>query len=166
MLVYFSGKRIATMPETIKSIANRSKTVHGLFGTYDLLILHDVGDQLSRRSAYIHLPRYHANSTREGQIFQSLVYSFLLQMPLEQVPDLLPHCPFLYERSLGCAGILKNWFDNALVDVYREGAKTLELKHLEKRALSVAQCLNILKKIKEGEDKHREIEGKVEQLRQ
>ena len=164
MLLYSSGKKIATMPEAIKSIANRSQTVHGLFGTYDLLTLHDVGDQLSRRSAYVHLRRYHADSSEDWLNFQSLVYSFLLEMPLAEVPDLLPHCPFLYQRSLGCAGTLKNWFNNALADFYREGDRTLTLKHLERRALSVAQCRNILKKIKEGEDKHQEVEAQVDEL--
>lgn len=164
MLLYSSGKKMATMPEAIKSIANRSQTVHGLFGTYDLLTLHDVGDQLSRRSAYIHLRRYHADSPEDWLNFQSLVYSFLLEMPLEEIPDLLTHCEFLCQRSLGCAGTLKNWFNNALADVYSEGAKTLTMKHLERRALSIAQCRNILKKIKEGEDKHQEVEGQVDEL--
>lgn len=164
MLSYSSGKKVATIPETIKSIANRSKTVHGLFGTYDLLTLHDVGDQLSRRSAYIHLRRYHADSEQDWLNFQSLVLSFLLEMPLEETPDLLPHCPFLYQRSLGCAGTLKSWFKKTLAYVYSNGAGTLTLKDLEQRALSRAQCQNILRKIKEGEAKHQELEAQTAEL--
>lgn len=40
------------------------------------------------------------------------------------------------------------------------------LKHLEKRALSVGQCRNILKHIKEGEARYASIEGKIEELYQ
>ncbi|GAB1540504.1 hypothetical protein NUACC21_31730 [Scytonema sp. NUACC21] len=40
------------------------------------------------------------------------------------------------------------------------------LKHLEKRALSVSQCRNILKHIKEGEARYASIEGKIEELYQ
>ena len=40
------------------------------------------------------------------------------------------------------------------------------LKHLEKRALSVGQCRNILKHIKQGEARYAEIEGKIEELYQ
>ncbi len=41
----------------------------------------------------------------------------------------------------------------------------VELKHLERRALSVTQCRNILKKIKEGEKNHAQLEAEVQQLR-
>ncbi|WP_049858595.1 hypothetical protein [Gloeothece citriformis] len=71
----------------------------------------------------------------------------------------------MYERSLGCVGILKNWTRNALADALEEGASTLTRKHLESRALSVGQSRNILKKIKEGEKNYADIEGEVEQLR-
>jgi hypothetical protein len=52
-----------------------------------------------------------------------------------------------------------------LADAIREGASTVEMKHLATRALSVAQCRNILKKIKEGETYQAQIEAEVEQLR-
>lgn len=52
-----------------------------------------------------------------------------------------------------------------MADAITEGATTVQLKHLEQRALSVAQCRNILKKIKEGENLNAQIEAEVEQLR-
>lgn len=86
-------------------------------------------------------------------------------MPLVEEPDLVSHWDYCYERSLGCVGILKNWFQNALFDAMTEGANTVKIQHLERRALSVAQCRNILKKIKEGENNHAQIEAEVSQLR-
>lgn len=62
-------------------------------------------------------------------------------------------------------GILKNWLRNALADAIAESAVTVGKKHLERRALGVAQCRNILKKIKEGEYNHALLEAEVEQLR-
>jgi hypothetical protein len=47
-----------------------------------------------------------------------------------------------------------------------EETNTISRKQLEKRALSVGQCRNILKKIKEGETRYAEIEGDVGSLRQ
>lgn len=165
LLMVASGRKLTDLPEAIKSLANRTEVVHGLVGTYELLTLHDVGDQLSRRSVYIHFPRYRADSTQDREIFQSVVWGFQLQMPLQEEPDLLSHWDYCYERSLGCVGILKNWLRNALFDAIEEGATTVKCSHLERRALSVAQCRNILKKIKEGENNHALLEAEVEQLR-
>ena len=165
MLMVASGRKLTDLPEAIKSLANRTGVVHGLVGTYELLTLHDVGDQLSRRSVYVHFPRYRADCTQDREIFQSVVWGFQRRMPLPQEPDLVSQWDYCYERSLGCVGILKNWFQNALADAITEGATTVEMKHLEQRALSVAQCRNILKKIKEGENNQAQIEAEVEQLR-
>lgn len=165
LLMLASGRKLTDLPEAIKSLANRTEVVHGLVGTYELLTLHDVGDQLSRRSVYVHFPRYRADVKEDREIFQSVVWGFQLHLPLPEAPDLVSNWDYCYERSLGCVGILKNWLRNALADAIAEGAVTVGKKHLERRALGVAQCRNILKKIKEGEYNHAQIEAEVEQLR-
>lgn len=165
MLKMASGRKLSDLPEAIKSLANRTEVVHGLLGTYEVLTLHDIGDQLSRRSVYVHIPRYRADWAEDRLNFQSVVWSFQLHMPLEEEPDLLFHWEYLYERSLGCVGTLKNWLNTSLGDAFEEGTQTLTLKHLEQRALSVAQCRNMLKAIKEGEHNHSQIEAEVEKLR-
>jgi hypothetical protein len=80
-------------------------------------------------------------------LYNSVVWGFQLHLPLPEVPDLLSNWDYCYERSLGCIGILKNWLRNALADAIAESAVTVGKKHLERRALGVAQCRNILKKI-------------------
>ncbi|MBR8838552.1 MAG: AAA family ATPase [Stigonema ocellatum SAG 48.90 = DSM 106950] len=165
MLMLASGHKLTDLPEAIKSLANRTRVLHGLIGTYELLTLHDIGDQLSRRSVYVHFPRYHVDNTQDREIWNSVVWGFQLRMPLPIQPDLTSRWDYCYERSLGCVGILKNWFRNALFDAMSESADTIELKHLERRALSVAQCRNILKKIKEGEKNQSQIEDSSSQLR-
>lgn len=165
MLAAASGRKLTDVPEAIKSLANRTEVLHGLLGTYELLTLHDIGDQLSRRSVYIHLPRYNAKFTEDREIWQSVVWGFQLQIPTVKEPDFLSNWEYLYERSLGCVGIFKNWSLNAYADAIDERASTVTLKHLEQRALSVGQCRNILKKIKEGESRYGEISGEIETLR-
>jgi hypothetical protein len=113
MLAVASGRKLTDLPEAIKSLANRTEVLHGLLGTYELLTLHDIGDQLSRRSAYIHIPRYDAEFTEDREIWQSVVWGFQLHIPTVEEPDFLSNWEYLYERSLGCVGILKNWFMNA-----------------------------------------------------
>ncbi|MBD2447391.1 AAA family ATPase [Nostoc sp. FACHB-152] len=166
MLSVASGRKLTDVPEAIKSLANRTKILHGLFGTYQLLALQDIGDQLSRRSVYIHIPRYNAEFIEDIEMWQSVVWSFQQNIPTDEDTDFTSHWEYLYERSLGCVGILKNWTSLALKDALNENAKAVTLKHLERRALSVGQCQNILKTIKQGEARYAEIEGNVDGLRQ
>ncbi len=166
LLAVASGRKLTDVPEAIKSLANITQVLHGLIGTYDLLTLHDIGDQLSRRSIYVHLPRYNAEFQEDREIWHSVIWNFQCQIPTREPPDFLLHWEYLYSRSLGCVGILKNWSRNALGEALNENASTVTLKHLEHRALSVSQCRNILKHIKQGEARYAEIEGKIEELYQ
>lgn len=164
MLAVTNGRKLTEVPEAIKSLANRTGVLHGLIGTYRMLDLHDIGDQLSRRSIYLHLPRYDAKYSEDIQDWQSIIWNFQTQIPIKDEPDFESHWEYLYARSLGCVGILKNWTRNAFADAMEEDANTVTLKHLEQRALSVGQCKNILKKIKEGEERYAQIEGDFNEL--
>lgn len=164
MLAVTSGRKLTEVPEAIKSLANRTGVLHGLIGTYRMLDLHDIGDQLSRRSIYIHLPRYDAKYSEDIEDWQSIIWNFQTQIPIKEEPDFESHWEYLYARSLGCVGILKNWTRNAFADAMEEDADTVTLKHLEQRALSVGQCKNILQKIKEGEERYVQIEGDYNEL--
>ena len=86
-------------------------------------------------------------------------------MPLDELPDLIPHWEYFYERTLGCIGILKNWLTRALKDVLDEESPTVTLKHLKRRAWSVAQCQRMLKEIQEGERQLKESDSDIQNLR-
>jgi hypothetical protein len=60
---------------------------------------------------------------------------------------------FLYERSVGCVGILKEWLMRACVHAIKHGAITLSREHLGKTALSISQCEKILAESREGESR-------------
>ena len=164
MLTVASGRKLTEVPEAIKSLSNRTGVLHGLIGTYKMLDLNDIGDQLSRRSIYIHLPRYDAKYSEDIEDWQSIIWNFQTQIPIKEEPDFESHWEYLYARSLGCVGILKNWTRNAFADAIEEDANTVTLKHLEQRALAVGQCKEILKKIQEGEERYEQIEGDFNEL--
>ena len=63
----------------------------------------------------------------------------------------MPIWDFLYERSVGCVGILKEWLMRTCVRAIKHGAATLSREHLEKTALSISQCEKILAESREGE---------------
>lgn len=148
-----SGRRLLDQLDVIKSIANQTRIVHVLFGTYDLLSFRNLNGQLSRRSLDVHFPRYRAESASERQMFINVLGSFACHMPLPEAPDLAAAWEFLYERSLGCVGILKQWLTRALNSVLRRGGNTIVLKDLEAQALSVLQCEKILSETTDGESR-------------
>src|SRR6516225_3839967 len=147
-----SGRRLSDQLDVIKSIANRTETVHVLLGTYELLAFRNLSAQLSRRSMDLHFQRYRAESAEDRQVFCSVLLTFQKQLPFAKArTDLMAMWEFLYERSVGCVGILKEWLMRACVRAIKHGAVALSREYLEKTALSISQCEKILAESREGE---------------
>src|SRR5260370_42413043 len=66
-------------------------------------------------------------------------------------PELANDVELLYERSIGCVGVLKQWLVRALSVALRTGEGTLSRGNLENQAPSVAQADKILSEATEGE---------------
>jgi AAA domain len=160
-----SGQKLQNQLDCLKSLANMSGVIHGLFGTYELLIFRNLSAQLSRRSIDIHFPRYQANNLEDLRAFKSVLLTFQRHMPIHQEPDFVSQWDYFYERSLGCVGILKDWLTRTFRDVLEEGENIISKKHLQRRAWSVAQCRRMLQEIEEGEKQLEETEDDVSQLR-
>lgn len=160
-----SGQKLQDQLDCLKSLANMTGILHCLIGTYELLTFRNLSGQLSRRSVDIHFPRYQLNNFDDVQAFKSVLLTFQCQMPVEETPDFVPHWEYCYERTLGCIGILKNWLTRALKDAFDEEANTVTIKHLEKRAWSVAQCQRMFQEIQEGERQLTETENDIKSLR-
>jgi energy-coupling factor transporter ATP-binding protein EcfA2 len=146
-----SGRRLLDQLDVIKSIANQTQTVHVLYGTYDLLAFRNLNGQLSRRSIDVHFPRYRAESSADRKAFVSVLHSFAQQLPIPEPPELANDWEFLYERSVGCVGVLKQWLVRALSVALRTGEATLSRRNLEHQAPSITQADKILSEASEGE---------------
>ena len=81
--------RLLDQLDVIKSIANQTKTVHVLLGTYELLAFRNLNAQLSRRSIDIHLPRYRVEDPVDRQMFINIVKTFEKALPFEGSSDLV-----------------------------------------------------------------------------
>jgi energy-coupling factor transporter ATP-binding protein EcfA2 len=161
-----SGRRLSDQLDVIKSIANRTGTVHVLLGTYELLAFRNLSAQLSRRCLDLHFQRYRADSAADRQVFQNVLLTFQKQLPFEGTePDLMAIWEFLYERSVGCVGILKEWLMRACVRAIRHGAAALSYEQLDKTALSISQCEKILAESREGETRLNDTEDSRLRLR-
>ena len=123
-----SGRRLSDQLDVIKSLANCTRTVHVLLGTYELLAFRNLSAQLSRRSIDIHFPRYRVDDSNDRKIFLAVLRSFEQQIPLPEPPRLVEEWEYLYERSIGCVGVLKDWLVRALTGVFRRNANALTLR--------------------------------------
>lgn len=150
-LTYVSAKMLRSQLEAIKSAAEDSEAVHVLFGTYELLLLRNASGQLGRRAITVHFDRYKAESDDDISAFTEVVRSFQVYMPLANTPTLLPHLEYCFERSLGCVGLLKDWFSRALADALENNAPTLTYKHLRKHEYPASVLLTISAEFIKGE---------------
>jgi len=146
-----SGRKLQDQLDSIKSLASATEIPIVLIGTYELLPLRNLSAQLSRRSVDVHFRRYRAEHSDEVKAFKNVLWSFQNHLPLHQQPDLVGNWDYLYERSVGCVGVLKDWLTRALAKALKDGGKVLSQKHLEKSALSISQCEKMLDEATEGE---------------
>jgi hypothetical protein len=146
-----SGRRLLDQLDVIKSIANCTGIPHILVGSYDLLAFRNLNGQLARRSIDIHFGRYRAERAGDAAIFLNIVRSFEGQLPMEESSNLADAWEYLYERSIGCVGILKEWLDRGVVLALQRGHKRLELKDLENCELEVSRCEKIASECWDGE---------------
>jgi len=159
------ARRLLDQMDTLKSLAAQTNTLHVLLGTYELLALTDLSAQLSRRSRGVHFPRYQADLPQEMTDFQNVILTFQRHLPLAQEPDLLQHTSYLYERSVGCVGVLKSWLLRALELALKSEGQPLTLEHLKQCAIPTRKLLRFAREIEEGEAALVEKEAEVAQLR-
>ncbi len=99
----------------------------------------------------MHFARYHAEIPDDRQVFINTVQSFEKELPFPDSSDLVRNWEYLYERSLGCIGILKQWLVRAATVALHEGSQKLATCSLESQALCMAQCEQLYAEIANGE---------------
>ena len=159
------GSKLLDQLDHLKSLAIMAKTVHVLVGSYDLLVFRNLSAQLSRRSIDVHFSRYRATSEADMWAFKSVLWSLQRNLPLQEEPDLLQHWKYCYERTIGCVGVLKDWLTRALAEALEKGEKTLSHPFLERHALSVDRCDQMITEAIAGETALTEDDNAAYRLR-
>lgn len=147
----------------IKSLANMSKTVHVLCGSYELSPFLNLSGQLAWRSSEVHFQRYRSNS-KDLAAFEEVVINLQLHIPVVNVPPLHQHWEFLYERSIGCVGILHRWLARSLKIALDERLDTLPLEVLRETQLPLAKCETLLEESLNGESSVEENQNDYEKF--
>jgi len=161
-----SGKRQQDQMDAIQSMASFTGTRHGLFGTYELLQFRNLSGQLSRRSVDIHFQRYQTENLEDITDFKRVLKSFSNAMPLRETPDLEKHWEYLYERSIGCVGIVKDWLTQAYRKALSDSSTNLKDSYLNDYAPTVPKCMQMLTEAIEGENSLKSDERDLQNLRQ
>ncbi len=166
------GAKLLTQMDILKSFTNRTGTVLVLFGTYEMLALLDLSDQLIRRSDKIQLPRYNIGDEFDLDQFLAVLGTFQAALPLHDEPDLLSDYDYIYEGCLGVIGLLKEWLDRALVRaLYAESSDDTVLRsqsfqdHMRATVLSDGELIKIVARINEGEQVIRARSNRRAELR-
>lgn len=144
------GERLMVQLDFIKSLASASKAVFVLVGTYDLIALRNLSGQLGRRCREVHLDRYRLSDPADRLNFEIVINTFAQHLPLES-DLLLADTKWIYTRSAGCVGTLKQWLTRAYAAALDEGTP-ISRRHLEESALSTAALTAIADEIKVGEE--------------
>ncbi len=160
-----SGGKLLDQLDWIKSMTNVTGVLHILLGTYELLNFRNLSGQASRRGLDIHFPRYLFQHEQDRQDFQAVLLALLKQVPLViDIPGLMQHWPYFYERSIGCVGVLKDWLIRAVAAALHDGTRTLTLERLYEHTLSLPQCERMAIEATEGEQKLSYMESRREHL--
>lgn len=146
-----SGRRLGDQLDCLKSLASLTGCVHVLIGTYDLLPCRNLSAQLSRRSIDIHFRRYQADNPEDVVAFQRVIFSFQRHLPVAEEPTLWRDWEYCYAHSMGCVGILKDWFTRALAEVLEHNSSTMTRADLERHAWSLDQCEKMVQEALDGE---------------
>lgn len=146
-----NARRMLDQMDAIKSLASLSGVLFILVGTYELLPLLNQSGQLARRSRLIHFPRYQLVSREDQARFRSVMATFQKAMPFAGGNALLPQFNYLYQGSLGCIGILKDWLKRAVVQALTRDSDSLTLADLEATAHGNDTLLQIFREIQLGE---------------
>ena len=160
-----SGGKLLDQLDWIKSMTNVTGVLHILIGTYELLNFRNLSGQASRRGLDIHFPRYLFQHEQDRQDFQGVLLALLRQVHLQvDIPALMQHWFYFYERSIGCVGVLKDWLIRAVAAAVHDGCDTLTLERLYEHTLSLAQCERMAIEATEGEQKLSYTESRREHL--
>jgi flagellar biosynthesis GTPase FlhF len=160
-----SGGKLLDQLDWIKSMTNVTGVLHILIGTYELLNFRNLSGQASRRGLDIHFPRYLFQNEQDRQDFQGVLLALLRQVPLQvDIPALMQHWFYFYERSIGCVGVLKDWLIRAVAAALHDGSDMLTLERLYEHTLSLAQCERMAIEATEGEQKLCYMESRREHL--
>lgn len=136
--------------DTLKSLSNICDVTFVLVGSYDLFDIMSLSGQLARRTHTVHFTRYRQGVAADYAAFKKTAGKLVENMPVEGEVDLERWLDPLFERSIGCVGILKDMLQRAVTLTLINGGKWRE-EFLRRALLTKQQTRIILQETLKGE---------------
>ena len=142
--------------DIVKDCVDRSGIPHVLAGTYELNALFAANEQAVRRLRVHHFRPYYLDAEADREAFAGIVGQLLLELPLPEprrsLEALEPHLRAICVRSLGCVGVLKDWFADGLRTALQKGRDVVDWSALTAPGcgISNADRIELAKKIHEN----------------
>jgi hypothetical protein len=159
LAIVAGSRKLQHQMDYIKRLADATRVPPVLVGNYGLCALRNQSAQLGRRTREIHVRRYDATRPRDAADFQDIVLSFQSHLPVAETPDLLAAWEYLYLRSVGCIGLLKQWLLDALDHAIDGEAATISRALLEKTAPPPSKSKKVLEEALDGEARLAELDA-------
>lgn len=142
--------------EVIKSTANVTETLHILIGTYAILYALDLSGQVARRDLDVHFERYHLDDDDDLMEYAKVVKKMWVNLPLRDISEYpLGNPEYFYEKTIGCIGILHDWFYRVLSAALYNNKETITLELLEKMTLDKFKLQVLRDEAERGEEEVR-----------
>ena len=149
-----SAQSLVNQLEHLKYLADETRTPHVLFGTYESIQFMDLSGSLIRRREIVHLPRYvfnPADAEKSIEGFAMAVAEYARDLDSVSHVDLLKEVPFLYQGSVGCVGVLREWLLGAYQRVETNSPRKITKRLLEQTMLESSDRLKLLNEAQKGE---------------
>jgi len=142
------------MAKSLKHLGSAAGTVLVLFGSYSLLRILDLSEQLSRRCSVVHFPRYDVSKPVDSSNFQRVLSNFChlapTMLPYQQMSQELP---LIYTGSVGGTGNLRLWLVRAMGNAISAGAPCVTPSHLNAERLTDDCIHQVLATARSGEER-------------
>lgn len=136
--------------DTLKSLSNICDVTFVLVGSYDLFDIMSLSGQLARRTHTVHFTRYRRDVAADYAAFKKTAGKLVEHMPVEGEVDLERWLDPLFERSIGCVGILKDMLQRAVTLTLINGGVWKD-EYLRRALLNKQQTRIILEETLKGE---------------
>jgi predicted ATPase len=150
-----SSMTLVDQLEHIKFIADETRTLFILFGTYELIKLMDLSSALIRRREVVHLARYaYDPNDKQGSLdaFAKVVAVFARDLSDNCEIKLLKEVPYLYQGSVGCVGVLRDWLYRAYARANDSEGRRITMEILKATEFAATDRNQLLTEALNGED--------------
>ena len=164
LIVSERGRTLLQQLDVLRQLGDESGFRIVLVSTGRVLASLSLSAELARRMGVVYFPRYGAPVTVRGtpvvsqsdaaglETFSRVVRNFLDLLPESQRFTPSPQqLRWLYERSLGCVGVLADWFRRAFARCGGDGSGRLRWEHLEQTVVSDTLLQRMRHQCEEGE---------------